>query len=938
MSNLTINSRSVDAEVGQTILDAARSHGIEIPTLCHHADLSPVGSCRLCLVEIEGVEHLVPACKQTVESGLRVLTMSPRVIEARRMVLRLLLANYHESPAEQYGSPETEFEHWLRLYDVRSVATAQDPLPHVVDSDANPFIRVDLNKCILCTRCVRACAEVQGRFVWGVADRGHQSHIVAGAGTSLLDARCESCGACVAYCPTGALDDRASFGLGPPDRLVTTTCTYCGVGCQFDLNVRDDRIIRVTSNAAAPVNGMHLCVKGRYGFDFVHHPDRLLKPRVRREVLEGLPRPVGQPRGEWIEVDWDRALDTIASRLVTIHRESGPNAIGLLSSAKCSNEENYLTQKLARQVFGTNNIDHCARLCHSSTVSGLAMALGSGAMSNSMDDVTEQAAAFFVIGSNTTEQHPVFGSMLRQAVLQRGAKLVVADPRKIDLTEFAAIHLRHRPGTDVALLNGLMHIMLANGWQDDEFIRTRCENFEVFCQSLEAFAPDRVALLTGVSADDLHRAAELLSRQKPMAVIWAMGITQHTTGVMNVLALANLQLLLGNLGVPGGGVNPLRGQNNVQGACDMGALPNVLPGYQPVTELSVREKFRQAWELSSHSNVASAAFEIPATPGLTVTELVAAAGERRLRGLYIIGENPVLTDPDSQHVRRCFDAAEFVVLQEIFPSATSEYADVLLPGTSFAERSGTFTNTERRVQLFRQAIPPLGDSRPDWWIVAELAQRCLRMQDRTPVGRVAGWTYAGPAEILDEARSLTPSYAGISHSRLDRSDALQWPVPADDHPGTPILHVNRFPRGLGRFHVVDHLPPHEQPDSEFPFLLTTGRVLYHWHGGEMTRRSHGLRDVCPESLVEISPDDAARLGLADGDLIRLRSRRGEMQARALVTERVAPGIVFGNFHFPNSHNVNNLTVAALDPIAKIPEYKVCAVTLEALPLASPCAS
>jgi len=568
------------------------------------------------------------------------------------------------------------------------------------------------------------------------------------------------------------------------------------------------------------------------------------------------------------------------------------------------------------------------------------MAFGSGAMSNSMDDIAEHAAAMFVIGSNTTEQHPVFGSMLRQAVLQRGAKLIVADPRKIDLTEFADLHLRQRPGTDVALLNGLTHIIVAKDWHDPSFVAARCENFDAFRVSLEAYPPESVAAITGVAAADLHRAAELLARLKPMAAIWAMGITQHTTGVLNVLALANLQMLLGNLGVPGGGVNPLRGHNNVQRSCDMGALPNVLPGYQPVTDAAARDKFRRArraWELSASTGgqaaggtppvVSPTNFDLPASPGLTVTELIAAAGERRVRGLYIIGENPVLTDPDSGHVRRCLAAAEFVVLQEIFPSATSVYADVLLPGTTFAERSGTFTNTERRVQLFRQEIPPDGNSRSDWWIISEMAKRCLRMQNRAPIGRAARWDYDGPVAVLDEARSLTPSYAGISHTRLERGDRLQWPVPGDDHPGTPILHTKHFPRGRGRFHAVEHLRPHELPDAAFPFLLTTGRVLYHWHGGEMTRRSHGLAEVCPEAVVEVSPDDAARLQLADGANIRLTSRRGSMRARAAISDRVAPGIVFGNFHFPSDHNVNNLTIAALDPVSKIPEYKVCAVAV-----------
>jgi formate dehydrogenase alpha subunit len=797
-----------------------------------------------------------------------------------------------------------------------------------VDSDPNPFVWVDLNKCILCTRCVRACAEVQGRFVWGVAERGGAARIVAGADAAMLEARCESCGACAAYCPTGALDDKLSIRAGRPDRLVTTTCPYCGVGCQFDLNVRDGRITRVTSNPAAPVNGMALCVKGRYGFDFVHHPDRLTRPRVRRYLLEEPGhRAPGQARGEWVEVNWDTALDLTARRLAEVRAQSGPDAIGVLASAKCTNEENYLMQKFARQVVGTHSVDHCARLCHASTVAGLAMCYGSGAMSNTMKDVAEQAQAIFLIGSNTTEQHPVFGARLRQAILRRGVKLVVADPRRIDLAEMAALHLRHRPGTDVALINGLMHIILARGWEARTFIETRCEGFEEFAAILKNYPPEVTAEITGVPVEALEQAAEILALHKPMAVIWAMGITQHTTGVMNVLSLGNLQMLLGNMGRPGGGVNPLRGQNNVQGACDMGALPNVFPGYQPVADAAVRQKFAEAWALEEADGTpALAAWK--EKPGLTVTEMIPQAGEGKVRALYILGEDPALTDPDSNHARACLEAAEFVILQEIFPSESSAYADVLLPGASFAEKEGTFTNTERRIQRVRQALEPPGAARPDWEITSDLARRVLALRGCRPAGRHARWSYASAAAVMDELAMLTPSYCGVSHARLEGGEALHWPVKGPQHSGTPILHVENFTRGRGKFHAVDYLPAKELPDAEYPTLLTTGRVLYHWHGGELTRRAKGLLEVYPETLVEISPEDALALGLNGERRVRLTSRRGEMVAQAVVTERVSPGVVFANFHFPGSQNANNLTIAALDPVAKIPEYKVCAVRVE----------
>jgi formate dehydrogenase alpha subunit len=925
---LTINDQVMAAEPGDSVLDIARAHGVVIPTLCHQAALSPAGSCRLCLVEVEGVAGPLPACTLKAAAGMAIHTETPALAEMRRTILEMLLADYHDAPAENGQVPDTEFMHWVRHYNARPPVAGTAQPRYAVGSDPNPFIHVDLNKCILCTRCVRACAEIQGRSVWGVSRRGAETVLAAGAGTTMLEARCESCGLCAEVCPTGALADAMSFGAGQPDRLVTTTCTYCGVGCQFDLNVKDECVVRVTSNPLAPVNGIHLCVKGRYGYDFIHHADRLTRPRVRRYLLEGRPRGA-DGRGEWVETDWDTALDIVARKLMGVKRESGPNAVGVLASAKCTNEENYLMQKFARQVVGTNNVDHCARLCHASTVAGLAMCYGSGAMSNTMDDVAEQARAIFVIGSNTTEQHPVFGSRLRQAVRQRGAKLVVADPRRIDLTEFATLHLRHKPGTDVALINGLMHIILANGWEDRAFIENRCENFEAFAASLQAYPPQRVAEITGVPAADLREAARLLAQNKPMAVIWAMGITQHTTGVINVLSLGNLQMLLGNLGVPGGGVNPLRGQNNVQGACDMGALPNVMPGYQAVVDAAVRDRFNTSWRTEYVKNhQTSPYFALPNKPGLTVTEMIPRAGTGQVRALYILGEDPVLTDPDSNHVRQCLDACEFVVLQEIFPSETAVFADVLLPGASFAEKDGTFTNTERRIQLVRQAIAPLGDARPDWWITAELARRLLALEDRLPIGTNAGWTYASPAQIMDEIAAVTPSYAGVSHARLEGGAQLHWPVKALDHPGTPILHVGQFTRGLGRFHVVEHLPPQELPDAEYPMLLTTGRVIYHWHGGEMTRRAQGLLAVYPESLVEINPDDAARLGLNGHRTVRLKSRRGEMVAEAVITDRVSPGLIFGNFHFSGQQNVNNLTIAALDPVAKIPEYKVCAVRLE----------
>lgn len=556
-------------------------------------------------------------------------------------------------------------------------------------------------------------------------------------------------------------------------------------------------------------------------------------------------------------------------------------------------------------------------------MAGLAASFGSGAMSNSMDDVANCSKSILVIGSNTTEQHPVFGTMLRRAVRKRGVKLVVIDPRKIDLVELATIHLQQKPGTDIALLNGLMNIILEKGWEDKQFIEQRTEGFEEFKATIEQYTPAKVAEITGISVERLYETAEILATNKPMAVIWAMGITQHTVGVRNVMDLANLQMLLGNMGVAGGGVNPLRGQNNVQGACDMGGLPNVFPAYQPVINEEARNKFAAAWGAP-----------MPDKVGLTVTEMIPAITEDKIKALYILGEDPVMSDPDSGHIRHCLDQCEFIVLQEIFPSETSKYADVLLSGVSFAEKTGTFTNTERRVQMVHQAIKPLGNARADWWITSEIAKRILAADAQKNDGRkvdvnapYANWDYVDSDQIFKEVAALAPSYAGISHARLNRNERLQWPVLNEEHPGTPILHTKQFSRGRGKFAAIDHVPPAELPDSEFPFLLNTGRVLYHYHGGEMSRRAAGLMQIYNNTLVEVNPEDAKKLGVSNGKHIRVTSRRGSIKAEAWITDRVPPGMVFANFHFPEA-NANELTIAALDPVAKIPEYKICAVKVE----------
>lgn len=551
-------------------------------------------------------------------------------------------------------------------------------------------------------------------------------------------------------------------------------------------------------------------------------------------------------------------------------------------------------------------------------MAGLAASFGSGAMTNSFDDISANANTIFVIGSNTTEQHPVFGTRIRQAVLRRGVKLIVADPRKIDITEFATLHMRLKPGTDIALLNGLMYIIFEKGYEDKDFIANRSENFDDFKANVMQYTPEITTEITGVPVEQLYEAAEILGTSKPGAVVWAMGITQHIVGVQNVRTCANLQMVLGNIGIPGSGVNPLRGQNNVQGACDMGGLPNVYPAYQQVVNDEVRQKFEKAWGT-------------PLSPkaGMTVTEMIPSIAEDKIKALYILGENPVMTDADTNHIRHCLEHLEFMVLQEIFPSETSPYADVLLPGVTFAEKTGTFTNTERRVQLLHQAIAPLDGAREDWEITAEIARRVLDYSQQSVdfTAPHAGWNYSSPDQIMAEVAALAPSYAGVNYERLEKGERLQWPIKGLDHPGTPVLHIGQFTRGKGLFAVTQHIPPVELPDKDYPVLLSTGRVIYHWHGGEMTRRAKGLMEVYGESLVEVNPEDAQKIGINGNKRIRVTSRRGSIEAKAWVTDRVPPGMVYANFHFPEVPT-NSLTIGALDPIAKIPEYKVCAVKVE----------
>lgn len=768
MINLKINDTVLDVKEGTTILNAAASVGIIIPTLCYHKDLSPFGGCRFCAVEVSGARLPMTACNTPVAPQMRVLTDSPTVIRYRRAILRMLLANYYDAGYKRHNEKfvideDNELIRFAKQYDV-DVASAMAKHPrYLVDSDPNPFVWVDRNKCIQCLRCVRACAEIQGRFVWSQSYRGYKARIVAGDDSTMLASRCESCGACVVYCPTGALDNKMSVHKGRADKLVRTTCTYCGVGCQLDLNVKDGKVIRVTSNRDDDsFNGMHLCVKGRYGYEFIHHPRRHAKPRVREYLLKNEPRPA--ERGKFVDVDWDTALDIAAKKFKQL-RDGGAQ-IGTLASGRLLNEESYLVSKFARQALGTNNVDIASNLYSRNEADGLLDSLGLPAMSNSFDDVAADAQAFFVIGSNLTEQHPVFGARIRQNVLRRRVKMVVASPDFFNIEEYAALSLRHQRGAEAALVNGLMHIILEKGWENQDALKKYPNGFKEAKAMIDGYAPTRVSELTGVPADQLYAAAEILASNRPAAVLWGMGVSDPEA----TRALANLQLLLGNLDVAGGGVNPLRAQNNSQGASDMGCAPGFLPGYQPVSDANARGRFEAAW-----------GSPIRAEAGMNALRIIQAAGEGRVRALYIVGEDILTASPEAAEFRADLEVCEFVVLQEMAASETTRYADVILPDVSFAEKTGTFTSAERRLQMVRQAIEPLGEARPDWQILAGLG------------GRLAsGWDYATPAQIMDEIAALTPIYAGVSHDRLQRGERLQWPVESKAHNGAPILPIGSF--------------------------------------------------------------------------------------------------------------------------------------------------
>lgn len=753
---------------------------------------------------------------------------------------------------------------------------------------SHPFITIDPNKCIFCQRCQNSCEY--GALKLDGANFGKDG--MPGRVSITINDKCVSCGACVDNCPTGALIKKSvTLPITANEiKKVKTVCSFCGCGCSITLNVKGETIVETTADPSDSPNFGNLCVKGRFGNEFVRHPDRLKTPLIRRG-------------GYFWEATWEEAISFVAQKFLEIKNQYGPDSLAGLSSAKCTNEENYLMQKFMRAVVGTNNVDHCARLCHASTVAGLAASFGSGAMTNPIADF-KKADVILLTGSNPTENHPVIALQMIEAVRDHGTKLIVVDPREIDMVQYAEIWLRQKPGTDVVWLNGLMHVIIEEDLYDITYVAERTENFMALKEAVMKYDPKFVERITGIPPEDLRKAARLYAKAERGSIAYAMGITQHAFGTDNVKSIANLAMLCGNVGIEGGGVNPLRGQNNVQGACDMGALPNVLPGYQSISDKKVIRKFKEAWGKN-----------LPQKPGLAVTDMWSAILGNTIKGMYIMGENPVVSDPNLRHVKNALGKLDFLVVQDIFMTETAQHAHVVLPATSFAEKEGTVTNTERRVQRLRQGLEPLGDARPDWKIICNLSEKM-----GSPLN------YQDPEEIMEEIAHVAPIYGGIHYERLN-GDSLQWPCPSWEHPGTPRLHNDRFTRGKGLFQPVEFILPDEPPDEKYPFLLSTGRVLYHYNSGTMTRKVGGLHEIAPEPVTEINPADAQKKGIADGGMVKITSRRGEIITRIRITRRSPEGIVFIPFHFGETA-ANLLTNDALDPVARIPEFKVCAVTID----------
>ena len=899
----TLNGEAVSALDGETILQAAQRHGVEIPHLCYTNGLRADGNCRACMVEIEGERVLAPSCCRQPDEGMTVHSDNERARRSQRMVLELLQSDMPETTYTR----DNDLDSWSQKLALGKPRFA--PRPAVAADLSHPAMAVNLDACIQCTRCIRACREVQVNDVIGYAARGSSSRIVFDMDDPMGDSTCVACGECVQACPTGALMPANDAGLQQPDKRVDSVCPYCGVGCQLTFNIKDNRILHVEGRDG-PANHNRLCVKGRYGFDYVHHRQRLTRPLIRRDDAPKTLSPDIDPSdysGIFREASWEEALQHAAGGLRDIRDRKGRKALAGFGSAKGSNEEAYLFQKLVRTGFRSNNVDHCTRLCHASSVVALLEMIGSGAVSNPVQDVAE-ADVIIVIGANPTENHPVAATFMKNAV-KNGKTLIVIDPRRNNLARHAQYVLQFQPDTDVALLNGIMHAVIDQGLADKDFIADRTNGYEDLKKHLENFSPEAVAPLCGIDAGTLKEVARVYASANASMILWGMGISQHSHGTDNSRALISLALLCGQIGRPGTGLHPLRGQNNVQGASDVGLIPMVYPDYQRVDNEDTRKRFEKLWGT-----------ELDPEPGLTVVEIMHAVLDEKIHGMYIMGENPAMSDPNLNHARKALASLDHLVVQDIFLTETAFYADVVLPASAFAEKTGTFTNTDRCVQLGRQAIDPPGEARQDLWIIQQLATR---------LG--CDWHYEGPQQVFEEMRKAMPSIAGISWQRLQQQESVTYPCVTENDPGQPIIFREDFPTGDGRaqFVISPYRHAQETPDPEYPFVLITGRQLEHWHTGAMTRRATVLNELEPSPVASLHPDTLRELGAEAGDPITLSSRRGNVEVTARADDAVQPAQVFLPFCYHEAA-ANLLTNEALDPDAKIPEFKYCAIRVSTL--------
>jgi len=894
-----IDGRVTRVTNGSTVLRAARENGFDVPKLCASDNLQPFGSCRLCLVEIEGRKGYPASCTTPVEAGMKIRTQSSQLAKLRRNVMELYISDHPLDCLTCSANGDCELQDMagaVGLRDVRYGFDGDNHLDAAID-DSNPYFSFDPSKCIVCSRCVRACDEVQGTFALTIEGRGFESKVSASASESFLDSECVSCGACVQACPTATLMEKSIIDNGQPEHSVLTTCAYCGVGCSFKADMKGDQVVRMTPYKDGKANHGHSCVKGRFAWGYSTHAERILDPMVRDSTDE-----------PWRKVSWDEAINTAAKRFKDIQKEHGRKSVGGITSSRCTNEEVFIVQKLVRAAFGNNNVDTCARVCHSPTGYGLKQTLGTSAGTQPFDSVMD-ADVIIVIGANPTDGHPVFASQMKRR-LREGAKLIVVDPRKIDLVRSPHIaadyHLPIAPGTNVPLINALAHVAVSEGLVDENYVRERCDvdSFAAWksCVLKDENSPEAVADVCGVSVDDIVGAARLYASADKAAIYYGLGVTEHSQGSTMVMGMANLAMATGNIGFSGCGVNPLRGQNNVQGSCDMGSFPHELAGYRPVQDAEVRKSFEAIWGVS-----------IDAEPGFRIPNMFDAAIAGSYKGMYIQGEDIAQSDPNTQHVEAALAAMECVVVQDLFLNETAKFAHVFLPGTSFLEKDGTFINAERRINRVRPVMKPR-QGKAEWLITQELAQ-------------ALGYpmSYDNESQIMDEIAQLTPTFGGVSFDYLDKIGSVQWPCNDSAPEGTPIMHIDQFVRGKGLFVETDYVPTDEKTNRRFPLLLTTGRTLSQYNVGAQTRRTDNVVWY-NEDLLEIHPHDAETRGIADGTLVSLTSRKGQITLRATITERVKPGVVYTTFHNPET-GANVVTTEYSDWATSCPEYKVTAVQI-----------